>query len=66
MQGALLQQTLNRLQPRFVGMRRGKDRAERRAADLVQQVSCLVITCDTLGVPLLLLGFSKGKPFPTM
>ncbi len=66
MQGALLQHTLNRLQPRFVGLRREKDRAERTATDLATQVSCLLINCYTIGLPLLLFGFSKGKPVPMM
>ncbi|DBA69226.1 TPA: hypothetical protein ACH3X2_012973 [Trebouxia sp. C0005] len=35
--GAHLQQLLDRLQPRFVGLRREKDRAEQRAADLATQ-----------------------------
>ncbi len=58
MQGALLQHTLNRLQPRFVGLRREKDRAEHIAADLATQVSCLLVTCYSLGLPILHFGSS--------
>ncbi|KAL0025826.1 hypothetical protein WJX79_003966 [Trebouxia sp. C0005] len=36
--GAHLQQILNELQPKFVGLRRERDRAEQRVADLASQV----------------------------
>ncbi len=38
--------------------------AEQRAEDLATQVSCLLIT--SLGLPLLLVGFSIGKLLPLM
>ena len=66
MQGALLQQTLNTIQPRFLALRREKDRAERTAAGLATQVSCLLSTRYTLGLPVLLFGSSESEPVPMM
>ena len=63
MQGALLQHTLNRLQPRFVGLRREKDRAERTTADLATQVSSHLLTCYSLGLPLALVDKSTSLSF---
>ena len=61
-QGALLQQTLNRIQPRFVGLRREKASAERRAADLATEVSCLLLACYSLGLSLALVGCNNSTP----
>ncbi len=53
MQGALLQHTLNDLQPRLAALRGEKDAAEQTAAGLATQVSCHLITSSSLGLPVI-------------